>query len=394
MSSARSILTALETLVLERDADGAFALCAEPPGWLHRLGESPSGDAPSEVEPLLPFLETFLPEAEGAWAGEGAPRVRSGLWTQVTADGEELHLEATALRVGAAKILVIARDDALFFEQVRVLQRARELRLAHDALSREIERRDVLMHCIVHDLAGPLGSMLGALSLLGEREAPEASAKLIQVALEAALRQRQLIREILDTFAAERGAQDLAHRDATTAPDLCAEAAQVVEALGPMASSRGVALPAPARVTGETAHALGRAEPPCKIVGEERRLSRVLYNLVENAIHFTPAGRRVLVSMHDEPGFVRLVVEDEGPGVPPALVPKLFQKFARGRDPAAGTGLGLYFCRITVEAWGGSIGYEPRPGGGARFWARLRRTAGSGEGDDENHHGEAAARGR
>ena len=51
-------------------------------------------------------------------------------------------------------------------------------------------------------------------------------------------------------------------------------------------------------------------------------------------------------------------------------VPSLFEKLAR--DPrGGGTGLGLYFCRITVALWGGGIGYEPRPGGGARFWIRL-----------------------
>ncbi|HEY8091492.1 MAG TPA: ATP-binding protein, partial [Polyangiaceae bacterium] len=98
-------------------------------------------------------------------------------------------------------------------------------------------------------------------------------------------------------------------------------------------------------------------------------------------------------------GAVRLLVEDEGPGVPPALLPHLFQKFARGRDPAAGTGLGLYFCRITVESWGGAIGYEARPGGGARFWVRLRRAVAAGEADREKPgggegDGEAAARGR
>ncbi|HEY5950800.1 MAG TPA: ATP-binding protein, partial [Kofleriaceae bacterium] len=54
----------------------------------------------------------------------------------------------------------------------------------------------------------------------------------------------------------------------------------------------------------------------------------------------------------------------------PELLPRLFQKLVR--DPGGtGHGLGLYFCRITVEQWGGGIGYEPRQPGGARFWIRL-----------------------
>src|SRR5262249_43939625 len=151
----------------------------------------------------LPFLEAFLPEAEAAWAGQQA-RVDSGCWTEMTACGEELHLEAAAFRVGPAEVLVITRDDTLFNEGRRVLQRARQLSLAHDALSREIERKDVLIHCIVHDLAGPLNAILGSLSLLEERALPGIGAKLVRVALDASLRQRELIRDILEVFAAER----------------------------------------------------------------------------------------------------------------------------------------------------------------------------------------------
>jgi signal transduction histidine kinase len=72
-----------------------------------------------------------------------------------------------------------------------------------------------------------------------------------------------------------------------------------------------------------------------------------------------------------EGGEVVVAVDDQGPGVPVEMLPHLFEKFARGGERTAGTGLGLYFCRITVEGWGGGIGYEPRAEGGARFWIRL-----------------------
>jgi signal transduction histidine kinase len=60
------------------------------------------------------------------------------------------------------------------------------------------------------------------------------------------------------------------------------------------------------------------------------------------------------------PPAVVVVMEDDGPGVPPSVLPRLFGKFSSGHDAAAGTGFGLFFCRITVENWGGGIGYEPR----------------------------------
>ncbi|XYH94343.1 OmpA family protein [Sorangium sp. So ce1128] len=142
-----------------------------PPDRLRAIGGG------VRVAPLSPSCEGRAAGAGcGAWSTEGAPSARSDCWTQKTEDDEALHLEATALRVGPSRLLVITRNDALVHERRRVLQRARELRLVHDALSREVERKEVLVHCIVHDLSGPLNSLLGALSLLQEQPLPDAGA--------------------------------------------------------------------------------------------------------------------------------------------------------------------------------------------------------------------------
>ncbi|WP_437893978.1 ATP-binding protein [Sorangium sp. So ce124] len=374
------LLAALDKLVLERLHDGTFVIRGEPPPWFRRLGFAPPWrDSPLPIDRALPFLEVFLAEAERAWSVEGAPSVQSDFWTQMIGDDEALHLEATALRVGSSRLLVITRNDALFQERRRVLQRARELRLVHEALSREVERKDVLVHCIVHDLSGPLNSLLGALSLLGEQPLPEKSGALAAVALKAALRQRELIREILDVFTAEGMASDASSGHLAAVVDVRGTVARVVEALLPMARSRGVRLEAPPEI--------GRAQP-CTVVGEERRLARVVSNLVENALRFTPARASVRVAVHDDASWARVTVEDDGPGVSPAIAPRLFQKFAHGGDPGAGSGLGLYGARIAVERWGGAIGYEARPEGGARFWLRLRRVGAAGEAGGGGAQGE------
>jgi signal transduction histidine kinase len=391
MDLQNSLMAALEMLVLEHLHDGRFVVRFLPPHWFRRMGfDRPQLDEPLWIEEISAFLEAFLPEAEKAWAGEGAIPLNSVCWTEKTTDGEELHLEATALSVNDSPLLVITRSEAHFLERCRVLGRARELRLAHDALSCEIERKDVLIHCIIHDLGGPLNSILGTLSLLEELQLDSRSAELIQVALKAALRQRGLIREILDIFAAERSAVEVSYNDFATAPNVCAVIAQVVNALRPLSASRGVRLEG----TPEAGF-----DPPCKVIGDERRLTRVLFNLIDNAIRFTPAGKSVRVSLHDEPKWVFVTVDDEGPGVSPSIVLRLFEKFARGPDPAACTGLGLYFCRITVEHWGGAIGYERRLEGGARFWFRLRRIDAPRVESEKMQDGgpalgEAAARGR
>ena len=107
-----------------------------------------------------------------------------------------------------------------------------------------------------------------------------------------------------------------------------------------------------------------------RVAADETRLLRVLTNLIDNAIRHSPPGKQVSMTAVAEDGSVRLSIEDEGSGVSADMLPHLFQKFAR-ESRGGGTGLGLYFCRITVELWGGGIGYEPRPTGGASFWIRL-----------------------
>jgi signal transduction histidine kinase len=311
------------------------------------------------AEEVFPFLSAFLPEAEAAWQRDPVARVDSDLWTEVDASGNELHLEATALRVEEARGLVIMRNDRLFLERQTLLQRARELRMTHDALMKEIEHKDILVHAIVHDLAAPLHSIMGVLSLLDEQPLGDPSAQWIKLATQAAKRQRELITEILDVFSAEGGA--LAPR-AADGVDLLDVLERVIVEREPVARRRNIHL---------------RSEVPGRsfagrVVGNDTRLFRVLTNLLDNAFRYSAPGGTVSLAVRREDGSVVVSVDDQGPGVSADVLPRLFEKFARGRDPGSGTGLGLFYCRITLEDWGGAIGYEPREEGGARFWIRLR----------------------
>ena len=75
--------------------------------------------------------------------------------------------------------------------------------------------------------------------------------------------------------------------------------------------------------------------------------------------------------MTDEDQSIRFSIEDAGEGVPQHEVSRLFRKFTQGAGKTGQVGLGLYFCRITIESWGGTIGYTASPLGGACFWFRL-----------------------
>jgi signal transduction histidine kinase len=100
-------------------------------------------------------------------------------------------------------------------------------------------------------------------------------------------------------------------------------------------------------------------------------LRRVVENLVGNAIKFTPAGGTVRVRLEPRDGGARLSVSDDGPGIEPELAARLFSKFVTGRRPGRGSGLGLAFCRLAVEAHGGTIRLDQSSRRGATFEVAL-----------------------
>jgi two-component system sensor histidine kinase KdpD len=102
-------------------------------------------------------------------------------------------------------------------------------------------------------------------------------------------------------------------------------------------------------------------------------LERVLVNLFDNALKYTPPGTRIGVDARPAGRFLRVAVWDEGPGLPRGREHELFDKFARGQpeSPVPGVGLGLAICRAVIEAHGGSIHAANRPEGGAEVAFEL-----------------------
>jgi signal transduction histidine kinase len=375
------LMATLDGVVLESLPDGRFAVRGDLPEWAGQLrGEPLQPNVPIVAEDVFPFLSAFLPDAQEAWRSTPSSPVDSELWTETDATGAPIHLEATAVKVGESRMLVITRNERLFLNSQHLLQRARELRMTHSCLMKEVEQKDILIHAIVHDLAGPLHSIMGVLSLLGEQKLAPDAAGWVRLATAAAARQRAMITEILDVYAAEGGALAPHIGEGVDLADVLDRA---VAERSPIARKRDVRLEVESPAC------------PSRIVGEEMRLFRVLTNLIDNALRYSPARAKVAVSVQNEGEFVAVVIDDDGPGVSPNALPRLFDKFSRGEESAAGTGIGLFFCRITVENWGGGIGYEPRKGGGARFWIRFKRLASTPCGNDRddrsrNDHGQAA----
>jgi signal transduction histidine kinase/DNA-binding response OmpR family regulator len=311
----------------------------------------------------MAFLEGFLPDAEECWNSNSGGRADSGAWIERGAGGRELALEASAFRLADKRILLIRNPQQRFAEDAQLLQNAREAALAHEQLLREIQKKEILLHFVIHDLSQPLSAMRGCFSLLAaEKLSPKLQEK-IEIGQRQSQIQEEMIREVLQVFSAELAAQEAVARDASAAPDLTKCAQEIVRDFSAAFAARG------ARITFDAKVDLTR---DWLVVGDESRLRRIYTNLVENALRYSPPGSTVTLGVAADGNYLRGYVDDEGPGLPegePAA--RLFGLFAKGKEGGGKAGLGLYFCKITVERWGGAIGCENRPVRGTRFWFRL-----------------------
>jgi signal transduction histidine kinase len=357
------LLSRQNILILERSDRGDFRPLGQTPDWCAGVLPSEAASAGSLApQTIFSFLEYFLSEAERFWADAAGGELRSGIWAETSPDGVELHLAATACVVARKKILLIRRLEQEFDQLQRVYQKGRELLLTQERLLAETSKKEILLHCIIHDLAGPLSGITGTLEVLEGEKLTAQGAKFVELGRRAARQQARLIDDLLATFRAETGALDTIDPDPAHAPDAVACARDVLDSLLPAFAIREVR----GRVNVDP-------ELPERVLvsGEKGRLERIFHNLVQNALRYLPAKGTVTIGFQREGSAVRITVEDEGTGVPPEIVPQLFQKFVRGGGNRGKSGLGLYFCRISVEQWGGAIGCEPRPEGGTRFWFRL-----------------------
>jgi len=361
------LFTALDMVVMERTSIGSFRLSGVPPDWFrHFYPQVIPGQEDLHPGAIFPFLENFLIDAERFWLTHSAGQLKSGLWSEMDLGGREYYLEATAVCLSECTILLLDLPKIEFEEKQATIQKARENSLVYARFHKEVQRKEVLFHCIVHDFAGPLMTIMFSLSLLDSHAIAAAGKQALETCMRQAGRLQGLIQEILDVFAAEVRPLTAPVRDPISALDVVQCAQMVVEALRPSCLHKQVTLQlAPAIDMGAD----------WWVVGDPSRLERVIFNLVENAIRHSPLRAAVRVGITTDAAGVLVTVDDEGPGVPPDLVGTMFEKFSQARTGTGKAGLGLYFCRITIASWGGTIGYTPRAPGGARFWFCLPHAA-------------------
>lgn len=258
-----------------------------------------------------------------------------------------------------AGVVVVFRDMTESFrraaEREQLLVSAKRARAEAEAANRA---KDEFLSVVSHELRTPLSSMLNWLRVLrsGAGQHTERALESLQRSAEA---QAKLVEDLLDM-------SRVSNRQLRLEPepvDLAGVVRAAVEAVLPAAHAKGVRI--------ET-----KLEAGTIVAADAQRLQQVAWNLLSNAVKFTPAGGLVQVAIERGYAQARLVVRDDGAGIPATFLPHVFEHF-RQAEPAAsrrhsGLGLGLAIVRQLVELHGGSVSAESEgEGRGAVFTVTL-----------------------
>lgn len=321
---------------------------------------------------------TGLPHPVGKTARELVPELDESwfrLYGKVALTGEPARFENNApamgrwfdvfaSRVGDPEL----RQVGLVFKDVSASKRAEQERdallAAEQAARREAEHanrlKDEFLATVSHELRTPLHAMLGWASLLRSGQlGKEKTEHALETIERNARAQAQLIEDLLDVSRILEGKLQLDVQPT----DLRTVVEAALDTVQPAADAKGVSLQA--RLTSQGT-----------VVGDAQRLQQIVWNLLFNAVKFTPRGGRVQILLQCHDSVVELIVNDTGAGIRPEFVPHVFERFRQGDGGATrlhgGLGLGLSIVRHLTEMHGGSVtAFSEGVDRGARFSVHL-----------------------
>ena len=281
------------------------------------------------------------------------------LWAQCSA----APLLDEAGRFAGAFTMVVDITDRKQAEAEReeILLRERKARAEAETANRI---KDDFLATVSHELRTPLNAMAGWVHLLRSGSLDVATTERALETVDRNVRaQAQIIDDVLDVSRIVQGSLALAFQPV----DLAAILHHVVESLRPAAQSKDIAL-----------HTAFEA-PGTEVTGDPDRLQQVAWNLLANAVKFTPRGGSVEVRLARQDGDLKLEVCDSGEGISPDFLPHVFERFRQADSSASrihgGLGLGLSIVRHLVELHGGTVSAEsPGIGHGSRFTVLLPET--------------------
>jgi PAS domain S-box-containing protein len=221
------------------------------------------------------------------------------------------------------------------------------------------QARDLISETLVHDLRSPLSSTISALDVIQDSLANGDPAGIVEPSIQIAQRSSRrvlaMVESILEITRMESGKIELSLSEIVinTIVD------QSISEFNTIAQEYKVSIDKDLNVD----------LPPVNM--DQEKIHRVLNNLIDNALKYSPENGQILISARPRDGeMVEIKVSDSGPGIPEEYRQRIFERFVQvpgSPSRKRGSGLGLTYCRLAVEAHGGEIWVDDRPGGGSQF---------------------------
>jgi signal transduction histidine kinase len=329
----------LKVLVINRPALQFLSLSGTPDDWQQRsfsdVLDALRAYAAEAVDEIMVERDRVLSGDDSPGEGEFTIGLRIVHWLNLPVQGD-------AQTMGRLCVLRNVTDE-------RLLEQFRE----------------DLTHTMVHDLRNPLTGISSSLKLLQGHASdllPPRYQRILGIAINSAERMLKLVNAILDISRLESGRMPL---DPTPF-----EVQNLVESVSLMEAGLVEAR--------DLTYEVCIHDDLPLAWGDKALIERVIQNLVANAVKFTPPGGRVRIEAYAEPEAPETLwvsVQDTGPGIPPEIREHLFQKFVTGQQEHAGSGLGLAFCRMVMEAHGERIWVSQTSESGTTFTFTLSQAA-------------------
>jgi len=322
-----------------------------------------NNDSKTDPRTAADYHRSYEPSGERAYIA--VPLMREGkwvasLWASVDQPREWTREEVGLLQAVAERTWTAIEKLRAEAERERLLQSVEE---ARDAAEKANQLKDEFLATLSHELRNPLNVILGYSELLLRMSEIEQSPRLVQMG-EALRRnaqsQSQLINDLLDLSRLQRGKISL-NQETVSLPAIIDNAVETVRA---DAATKGVEI------------RLNPSEHLLFVEGDRLRLQQIAWNLLNNAVKFTPSGGRIEIGLINEGVTAAFVVKDTGQGIDPGFLPHVFEMFRQAdgsnRRRHGGLGIGLALVRQLVQLHGGTISAESEgPNKGSRFTVRL-----------------------